>query len=303
MAGRIIYLEVDDEITSAAARIRGVRRGADRGRPAVRLAGRHVADQLPAAGARCADPRQAAVDRGRRSGDAGARGVGRVCRSSRRSRSTSRRWPGPTTTGRGRRRRCRSWRRRPRPAATPMSRREPAASVEPIEPAAAPPPTEPESDGTLGLIVPAAAVGAATLAGPPGDTIRAPVHVDADVPRYPRPAPPTSPADGGTRGPFAALTDRFGGERRCPDAVAHRWRDPRPGPARRRRSASYLAPAVGDDRGHARDGADRADPDDGRRRHRPRPSPTRPRASSRPRRSRSRSRSTTRSARPASGSS
>ena len=56
MAGRIIYLEVDDEITSAAARIRDADGAAHRGRAAVRLAGRDVADQLPAAVARCADP-------------------------------------------------------------------------------------------------------------------------------------------------------------------------------------------------------------------------------------------------------
>ena len=49
MADGILYLDVDDEITSAAARIRRRRGDAGRARAAVRLAGRDVADQLPAA--------------------------------------------------------------------------------------------------------------------------------------------------------------------------------------------------------------------------------------------------------------
>ena len=125
------------------------------------------------------------------------------------------------TTGLGRRRRCRSWRPAAAAATPDVEAEEPAEPEPAIEPAAAAAAqSETDSDGTLGLVVPAAAVGAATLAGPPGDTIRAPVHVDSDVPRYPRPAPPpTSAAGGGTRGPLAALTDRFGGS----DGVRTPW--------------------------------------------------------------------------------
>ena len=57
-----------------------------RGRAAVRLAGGHLAHQLPAAGARRADPREAAVDRRRRCRDAGPRGVGRAARVQQRRR-------------------------------------------------------------------------------------------------------------------------------------------------------------------------------------------------------------------------
>jgi hypothetical protein len=69
---------------------------------------------------------------------------------------------------------------------------------------------EVESDGTLGLIVPAATVGAATIAAPPGDTIRAPVHAEPDVTRYPRPVPATAAVvSAGATNPFAALADRL----------------------------------------------------------------------------------------------
>ena len=78
MAGGIVYLDVDDEITSAAARIRARRGRPRRARPAVRLARRDVADQLPAAVARRDAQREAAVDRRRRRRHAGAGGVGRA---------------------------------------------------------------------------------------------------------------------------------------------------------------------------------------------------------------------------------
>ena len=48
MAGGIIYLDVDDEITSAASRIRTVEGSRGRGRAAARIARRHLTDQLPA---------------------------------------------------------------------------------------------------------------------------------------------------------------------------------------------------------------------------------------------------------------
>ena len=159
---------------------------------------------------------------------------------------------GADDEGLGRRRRCRSWRRPQRP----RRRRRRAGGARGEHRAGhrarrGPATDRAESDGTLGLVVPAAAVGATTLAGPPGDTIRAPVHVDADVPRYPRPAPADLP--GRRRNPGAAGgPDRsVRREWRRPDAVAHRWRHPRPGPSRRR-DRHLPAPAVGDDRGHAR---------------------------------------------------
>ena len=78
VAGRVIYLDVDDEITSAAARIRA----AEGTRVAVvlphgsRVATSRINFRLLARDAH--DERQAPVDRGRRRGHAGAGGVGRV---------------------------------------------------------------------------------------------------------------------------------------------------------------------------------------------------------------------------------
>ena len=116
MAGGVIYLDVDDEITSAAARIRDVEGRRVGGRAAVRLAGGDVAHQLPAAGPRRADPREAPLDRRRRRGDAGAGGVGRPAglRLGRRStRTRSGRAPMP------RRRAPRRPQRPPRPRERP----------------------------------------------------------------------------------------------------------------------------------------------------------------------------------------
>ena len=216
MAGRIIYLEVDDEITSAAARIRG----SDSARIAVvlpygsRVATSRINFRLLARDALTHDKRLSIV-----TGDPATRALAAsaglpVFASVAEYESAM---AGADDEG-------------PRPATTvPVVAATAAAAtpdVEAEEPARAasrsrrPRHRRNDSDGTLGLVVPAAAVGATTLAGPPGDTIRAPVHVDPDVPRYPRPAPPpTSPGGGGARGPFAALTDRFGGS----DGVRTPW--------------------------------------------------------------------------------
>ena len=212
MASRIIYLEIDDEITSAAARIRASEAG---GIAVVLPYGSRVATsrinfRLLARDALTHEKRLAIV-----SGDPATRALAAsaglaVFASVAEYESAM---AGADDEG-------------PRPATTvPVVAAAAAAVVPAVEPQEGEPaaeggetagepaepvvPPEPESDGTLGLIVPAAAVGAAKL-GPPGDTIRAPVHVEADVPRYQRPAPPpTSPAGGGTKGPFAGLADRL----------------------------------------------------------------------------------------------
>ncbi len=220
MAGRIIYLEVDDEITSAAARIRG----SDSARIAVvlpygsRVATSRINFRLLARDALTHDKRLSIV-----TGDPATRALAAsaglpvfasVAEYESAMAGADDEGPRPATTV-------------PVVAATAAAAAAPAVDAEePAEPEpavesveATTPPPETDSDGTLGLVVPVAAVGASTLAGPPGDTIRAPVHVDSDVPRYPRPAPPTSAADGGTRGPLAVLTDRFGGS----DGVRTPW--------------------------------------------------------------------------------
>ena len=266
MAGRIIYLEVDDEITSAAARIRTAEADAARGRPAVRLARRDLADQLPAAVARCADPREAAVDRGRGSGDAGAGRVGRPAglRLGRRvrvvaGRPRGRGVPGGRSGSGGRRGRDSAARTR---AGRAGRRRH------------------------VGLVVPAAAAAAATAAARAGGAVHGrPGRARRDDPgaglsgrrrrreRAPRSRPrPTAPR----RGPVAAARTR-----RDPDAVADRRRHPRPGPAGRCRR-DLPAAAVGDHRGHAH-GRSRSDRSRSRSSPtRPRPRPTRPAPSSRP---------------------
>jgi hypothetical protein len=214
VAGRIIYLEIDDEITSAAARIRA----SDAARIAVvlpygsRVATSRINFRLLARDALTHDKRLAIV-----TGDPATRALAAsaglpvfasVAEYESAMVGADDDGPRPGTTV-------------PVVAAAPAGAgvaievdeaAERAAVVEPVEPEVAASPPQPESDGTLGLIVPAAVVAAGTLGGPPGDTIRAPVHVEPDVPRYPRPAPPpASPAGGGTRGPFAGLTDRFAG--------------------------------------------------------------------------------------------
>jgi hypothetical protein len=218
VAGRIIYLEVDDEITSAAARIRG----SDSARIAVvlpygsRVATSRINFRLLARDALTHDKRLSIV-----TGDPATRALAAsaglpvfasVAEYESAMAGADDEGSRPETTV-------------PVVAATAVAAvpdvevLEPAEPEPAIEPAAAAAPDR-DSDGTLGLVVPAAVVGATTLAGPPGDTIRAPVHVESDVPRYPRPAPPpTSSAGGGTRGPFAALTDRFGGS----DGIQTPW--------------------------------------------------------------------------------
>ena len=211
MAGRIIYLEVDDEITSAAARIRD----SDSPRIAVvlpygsRVATSRINFRLLARDALTHDKRLSIV-----TGDPATRALaasaGLPVFASVAEYETA--MAGADDDG-------------PRPATTvPVVAATAAAAAPAVEaaepagevpvsgpPGAATPPPEAESDGTLGLVVPVAAVGAATLASPPGDTIRASVHVDSEVRGYPRPAPPTSPAGAGTGGPLAALTDRWAG--------------------------------------------------------------------------------------------
>ena len=211
MAGRIIYLEVDDEITSAAARIRA----SDSPRIAVvlpygsRVATSRINFRLLSRDALTHDKRLSIV-----TGDPATRALAAsaglaVFASVAEYESAT---AGADDDG-------------PRPAtAVPVvaasvvaAAPEPAAVVESDdaeetgEPEEA---NEPASDGTLGLVVPVAAVAAGAtaagaVAGPPGDTIRAPVHVDPEVTRYPRPAPPTQPTGTADRGPFAALSDRW----------------------------------------------------------------------------------------------
>ena len=185
------------------------RGGADRGRAAVRLAGRDVADQLPAAGARGADPRQAAVDRGRRSGDAGARGVGRAAglRLGRRVRVGD--WPGRTTTGRGRRRRLpvvAATRGRGGAASRAQSRGEPRDAGEPASRE-----RQPTAAG-LGRDARARRPGrgrgrAAPLATPspvrPATRSARPSTSTPDAPATRAPAPPTAAAAGTPTGPLA----------------------------------------------------------------------------------------------------
>ena len=83
MASGIVYLDVDDEITSAAARIRGSEATKVALVAAVRLADRDVADQLPAAVARGARQQAAAVDRRRPTRRRGRSRPRPGCRSSR----------------------------------------------------------------------------------------------------------------------------------------------------------------------------------------------------------------------------
>jgi hypothetical protein len=215
VAGRIIYLEVDDEITSAAARIRA----SDASRIAVvlpygsRVATSRINFRLLSRDALTHDKRLSIV-----TGDPATRALAAsaglaVFASVAEYESAT---AGAEDDG-------------PRPetavpvvaASAIVAAAEPAAAHETDDAAAIEEdrePEEPASDGTLGLVVPVTAVaagaaGAAALgavAAPPSDTIRAPVHVDPVVSRYPRPAPTTQPTGTADRGPFAALTDRLG---------------------------------------------------------------------------------------------
>ena len=210
MAGRIIYLEVDDEITSAAARIRAAES------PGIavvlpygsRVATSRINFRLLARDALTHDKRVSIVagDPATRSlaASAGLPVFASVAEYESASSGADEEGPGPDTSI-------------PVVAAA-AARAEDAEAGDGGELAPADQPGEvagarsadPAPDGTLGLIVPAAA-GAAALAGPPGDTIRAAVHTEPEVSRYPRPAAPTPtvPVAGRTAGPFAGLTDRF----------------------------------------------------------------------------------------------
>ena len=211
MAGRIIYLEVDDEITSAAARIRA----SDAARIAVvlpygsRVATSRINFRLLSRDALTHDKRLSIV-----TGDSATRALAAsaglavfasVAEYESATAGAEDDGPRPETVV-------------PVVAASAVAEAPETAAVvesddaeETGEPEEA---NEPASDGTLGLVVPVAAVAAGAtaagaVAGPPGDTIRSPVHVDPEVTRYPRPAPPTQPTGTADRGPFAALSDRL----------------------------------------------------------------------------------------------
>ena len=322
MAGRIIYLEVDDEITSAATRIRT----AEASRLAVvlpygsRVATSRINFRLLSRDALTHEKRLSIV-----SGDPATRALAASAglpvfasvaeyeasvagledepREGRRPRP----WPGqepppgrlprpmPRPGGRRPRRRFRADASRQRARAWRTGGRgDAAAAVEtagtPIEAA--------HSDGTLGLVIPAAAVGAAA-ASPSvvGETVRSPVSragpSPTAIPAGPAARHAAPPAAGvGRRRSVAAGSGRPGSSA----ARSSGWRcsiggvgvylllpsativvTPRPSRSDRSRSRSSPTPT--------------------------RPRPTRPPASCRPRSSASRSRSTTRSRRPASGSS
>jgi hypothetical protein len=211
VAGRIIYLEVDDEITSAAARIRA----SDSPRIAVvlpygsRVATSRINFRLLSRDALTHDKRLSIVtgDPATRAlaASAGLAVFASVAEYESATAGADDDDPRPATAV-------------PVVAASVVAAApEPAAVVETDDAEEAGEPEEaiePASDGTLGLVVPVAAVAAGAsaagaIAGPPGDTIRAPVHVDPEVTRYPRPAPPKQPTGTADRGPFAALTDRL----------------------------------------------------------------------------------------------
>jgi hypothetical protein len=212
VAGRIIYLEVDDEITSAAARIRA----SDSPQIAVvlpygsRVATSRINFRLLSRDALTHDKRLSIV-----TGDPATRALAASAGlavfasvaeyESATAGAEDEDGPRPATAV-------------PVVAASVVAPApEPAAVVvndDVEEPGEQTEPDEPASDGTLGLVVPVAAVAAGAtpagpIAAPPGDTIRAPVHLDPEVSRYPRPAPPTQPTGIANRGPLAALSDRL----------------------------------------------------------------------------------------------
>ncbi len=174
-----------------------------------------------------------------------------ACPSSARWRNTSRRWRASKTNRRSSsdRRRAPRWRprsssRRDTPAAPPTRSAPPAP-----EPAAVD--DEPVSDGTLGLIVPVAALGAAGLAAAPPDAALGRDHPGPD---------PEARADeraAARRARQAAWRPARHGHHdarqvggRPADAMADRRRDPGPGRPRRR-GRRVSAPAVRPDRRHA----------------------------------------------------
>ena len=300
MAGRIVYLEIDDEITSAAARIRG----SDASRIAVvlpygsRVATSRINFRLLSRDALTHDKRLSIV-----SGDPATRALAAsaglpVFASVARVRVVAGRAPTTTSAarddraGRGRHGRGRGAGRRARRSRDPSRR-----SGRPRRPA---PPAETRLGRDARARRPGRGRRRRDARRSPGETIRSSVPWTRMCPAT-RAPPPDVPAGGGAPRPLAALTDRFGGS----GGVRTPWLI---GGAILALAVlvagvgAYLLPALGDDRGHAARGAVGpiqmtvvADTD---------ATAARPgeRASSRPRRSRSRSRSTTRSTRPASGS-
>ena len=229
MAGRIIYLEVDDEITSAAARIRD----AEAPRIAVvlpygsRVATSRINFRLLSRDALTHDKRLSIVaGRCRRRGRSRRRPA---CRSSlgRRVRVVARRA----------RRRAPTRDRRPPAAAAAVaaaSRRAAATGRAHADRAAG-------SDGTLGLVVPAAgASGAAGPAAPSADRAVAATPSARPCPAASRPRDP-HPVDAGPgrrRSARPGRADAARWRRRPPDAVARSAAAILgPGRARRRRSA------------------------------------------------------------------
>ena len=231
MASRLIYLEVDDEITSAAATDPWFGSGTTRGRPPVWLAGRHVADQLPAVVTRRDGTRQAAVDRVGRFGDARAGGVGRTAGLRVRR--------GVRGGRRGRRRRGGG-----QPGATGAAVAGAAAAGVRSEP---PPPAP---DGTLGLV--------------PGR------RRSGRRERCRRDRPRTDPTRDDASPGAAAEYDPGHDDRHRrwwpphPHALAHRWGDPRPRAPRRWRRRVRPS-AVGHHRRHPATRAHHAAAPDGRR--------------------------------------
>jgi hypothetical protein len=203
MAGRIIYLESDDEITSAATRIRG----SEAPRLAVvlpygsRVATSRINFRLLSRDALTHDKRLSIVsaDPATRAlaasaglpvfasvseYDASLAGLEEVSGAS---------------------------------AEIPAAATEPEAGKAPARAAGTAPTDDPESDGTLGLVVPVAAAGAATRLGPPFDTVR------TALPRVQSPAADRGPivpvhAPGGP-GPVAGSRASGSGRIRTPWAV------------------------------------------------------------------------------------
>jgi hypothetical protein len=188
MAGRIIYLEVDDEITSAAARIRD----SESPRIAVvlpyasRVATSRINFRLLSRDALTHDKRLSIV-----SGDPATRALaasaGLPVFASVAEYDSSEQGADDE----------------PRPATSvPVI---PPGAPQPASGAARGPAPEPASDGTLGLVVPAAAVAAATVgsagaahAGLPGDTIRSAIPRMPERPDDGLPARSLPPPTGGS---------------------------------------------------------------------------------------------------------
>jgi hypothetical protein len=212
MAGRIVYLESDDEITSAAARIRD----ADSDRVAVvlpygsRVATSRINFRLLSRDALTHEKRLAIV-----SGDPATRALaasaGLPVFSSVSEYESS--YAGVEDEPRPK--------AEPAPPPPPAPKARPRRATPPAspEPASAAPADDAVADGTLGLVVPAAAAATGTgLSGAPGETVR------STIPRDPGPyrphvrsdPPPAVPAASAARGSTSTPGRRragFGGVR------------------------------------------------------------------------------------------